>query len=213
MPHTRQQVVELCDRAVDQLLDENDDFTDRASIRCSMPNEFYSFQLEKSNFNDENETLRVHHHAYCQMIVDLSADLLHEMFSPNIQSVRFPEWQKAKLISKRFFRSQKPQNREEMKNLIKNKTLEILNLTSRSNRPSKWRVSANRNPQTENFELVLEDEIRRTESQWLQYDEDLLQVKFDTADAIFDQLVHETIAQCLVVVEQRRIMNSHSTRL
>lgn len=206
VPHTREQVTELCDRALDLILDETDDFTDRSTFQLTVPERFFAS-------SNENEEIRANHRAYCQMIFDLCVDLLHEMFAENVQPVRFPEWQKAKLNSKRFFRSAKPKTRAEIKTSIKEKTLEVLQLNRRPIQRSKWRVSANRNPQTEKFELVLEEEIRRTESQWLQYDDDFLQIKFDAADTILDQLVQETITQCLTVVDRRRLLNSHTTRL
>jgi hypothetical protein len=147
------------------------------------------------------------------MIFDLCVELLHEMHTENVQSAEYPEWQKAKLISKRFYRAKKPSNRHDMERFIQAKILEILNLNSRQITYSKWRVSNGRRNGTEKFETVLDEEIRRTESQWINYDDDCTQLKFDISDLIFDQLIQETLTECFHVVNKRLYMSSNSTRL
>ena len=147
------------------------------------------------------------------MIFDLCVELLHEMHSENIQPVKYPQWQKTKLIPKRFFRANKPRNRQEIEDFIPKRVLEILNLNPRPISYSKYRVSTHRQSGSEKFEVVLDEEIRRAESQWLQYDDDTLQVKFNVAESIFEQLISETFTQCLAVVNRRLAINSHSTRL
>ena len=57
------------------------------------------------------------------MIFDLCVELLHEMHSPNVRVTKYPEWQKTKLISKRFYRLNKPKTRNEAENFIQTKIL------------------------------------------------------------------------------------------
>jgi hypothetical protein len=147
------------------------------------------------------------------MIFDLCVELLHEMYSENIQSAKYPEWQKTKLVSKRFYRAKKPENRHEIEQFIQTKILELLNLNSRQIKYSKWRVSNGRRHAIEKFETVLDEEIRRTEPQWVNYDDDCTQIKFDVADLIFDQLIQETLTECFYVVDKRLFSSSNSTRL
>jgi hypothetical protein len=147
------------------------------------------------------------------MIFNLCVELLHEMYSENIQTVKYPEWQKTKLISKRFYRGKKPANRHEIEQIIQKNILEILNLNSRQITYSKWRVSNNRRLGVEKFETVLDEEIRRGESEWINYDDDCIQMKFDVADLIFDQLIQETLTECFHVMEKRLYLSSNSTRL
>jgi len=147
------------------------------------------------------------------MIFDLCVELLHEMYTENIQPPKHPEWEKAKLVSKRFYRAKKPENRHEIEEFIQKKILEILNLNSRQITYSKWRVSNGRRNGIEKFETVLDEEIRRTESQWINYDDDCIQIKFDIADLILDQLIQETLTECLHVVDKRLFLSSNSTRL
>jgi hypothetical protein len=161
----------------------------------------------------DDEHVQPNRRAYCQMIFDMCVELLHEMYSENIQAVKYPQWQKAKLVPKRFFRANKPRNRQEVEDFVQKRVLEMLALNSRPVSYSKYRVSMNRRPGSEKFEVVLDEEIRRTESQWLQYDDDCQQVKFNAAESIFEQLINETFTECLAVVNRRLAMNSHSTRL
>jgi hypothetical protein len=147
------------------------------------------------------------------MIFNLSVELLHEMYSENIEEVKYPEWQKTKLVPKRFYRGKRPTNRHEIEQIIQKKILEILNLDSRQITYSKWRVSNNQRPGAEKFETVLDEEIRRGESDWVNYDNDCIQMKFDVADLIFDQLIQETLTDCFHIMEQRLNLSSNSTRL
>lgn len=147
------------------------------------------------------------------MIFNLCIELLHEMYSENIQKVKYPEWQKTKLISKRFYRAKKPANRQEIEKIIPEKILEILNLNPRQITYSKWRVSNGRRHGIEKFETVLDEEIRRAESQWINYDDDCIQMKFDIADLILDQLIQETLTECFDVIDKRLYLSSNSTRL
>jgi hypothetical protein len=134
------------------------------------------------------------------------------MYTENVQPAQYPEWQKSKLISKRFYRGKKPTNRHEIEQFIEKKILEILNLNPRQIKYSKWRVSNGRRNGIEKFETVLDDEIRRTESQWVNYDDDCMQLKFDIADLIFDQLIQETLTECFHVINKRLYMSTNSTR-
>ena len=147
------------------------------------------------------------------MVFDLTAELLHEMYTENVQPAAYPEWQNAKLVSKRFYRGEKPENRRDIAQIVQAKVLEILNLNSRQITYSKWRVSNGRRNGIEKFETVLDEEIRRTESQWVNYDDDCTQLKFEIADLIFDQLIQETITECFDVAEKRLHLSSNSTRL
>lgn len=147
------------------------------------------------------------------MIFDLCVELLHEMDSENVQLAKYPEWQKSKIISKRFYRAKLTNNRHEIEQMIEKKILEILNLNSRQITYSKWRVSNGRRHGIEKYETVLDEEIRQTESQWINYDDDCTQIKFDIADLIFDQILQETLTECLDVVDKRLFTNSNSTRL
>jgi hypothetical protein len=147
------------------------------------------------------------------MIFDLCVELLHEMYAPNIHLTNYPDWQKSKLISKRFYRLHKPQNRAEAEDFIVKKILEILNLTPRPIIYTKWRMPITRLQETEPFELVLDEELRRTEPQWIDYEDDCIRIKFDIAEYIFEQIVQETLTECLHVINQRLVLSSNSTRL
>jgi len=125
----------------------------------------------------------------------------------------YPEWQKTKLISKRFYRLNKPKTRNEAENFIQTKILEILNLIPRQITYSKWRMPIARPNETEQFEIVLDEELRRTETQWIDYEDDCIRIKFDLAEYIFEQLVQETLTECIHVINKRLLLSSNSTRL
>ncbi|CAF1165406.1 unnamed protein product [Rotaria sordida] len=209
VPHTREQVIELCHEALKILFDQNKDFSNRSAIKCQIPNSYFKYDEQDS----DNENIRRNHHAYCQMIFDLCIELLNEMYTENIQLEKYPEWQKTKLISKRFYRGNKTNNRHYIEQFIETKILEILNLNTRQIKYSKWRVSNGTRNGKEKFEIILDEEIRRTESQWIDYDDDCMQLKFDIADSILDQLIQETITECLDIVDRRFFFSSNSTRL
>ncbi|CAF0725174.1 unnamed protein product [Adineta steineri] len=209
VPHTREQVTQLCHQAIDILFDQNKDFSDRLTIKSKIPNDYFTYDQQDSDSDD----IRINRHAYCQMIFDLCIELLHEMYTENIIPSKYPQWQPTKLVSKRYYRGKKPGNRHDIEQLVSAKVLEILCLNNRPIVYSKWRVSNARRNGTEKFETVLDEEIRRTESQWINYSDDCLQMKFDVADLIFQQLVQESIAECLSVVDKRLFLSSNSTRL
>ena len=96
---------------------------------------------------------------------------------------------------------------------IQTKVLEMLNLNTRQIKYSKWRVANGRRHGIEKFETVLDEEIRRTEPQWVNYDDDSIQIKFDIAEYIFEQLIQETLTECFYVVKKRLFSSSDSTRL
>jgi hypothetical protein len=147
------------------------------------------------------------------MIFDLCLELLYEMFSPNVRITNYPEWQKTKLISKRFYRSNKPKTLNEAELFIQTKVLEILNLIPRQITYTKWRMPIGRQNDTEQFEIVLDEELRRTEIQWIDYEDDSIRIKFDIAEYIFEQLVQETLTECFHVINKRLLLSSNSTRL
>ncbi|CAF4512748.1 unnamed protein product [Rotaria magnacalcarata] len=169
-------------------------------------------QVTKRSYTD-NENIRRSRHAYYRMIFDLCVELLYEMFSSNFRTAKYPEWQKTKLMPKRFYRLQKPNNRDEAESFIQRKILEILNLTPRQITYSKWRISLGRRHDTEQFENVLDEELRRMEPQWIDYDDDALRIKFDIAEHIFDQLLQETLTDCFHIINQRLVLSSNSTGL
>lgn len=142
------------------------------------------------------------------MIFDLCVELLYQMYSSNLRTTKYPEWQKTKLIPKRFYRLHKPNNRNEAEIFIQQKVLEILNLTPRQITYSKWRVTLGRRNDIEQFENVLDEELRRTEPQWIDYEDDCLRIKFDVAEHIFDQLVQETLTECVHIVNKRIALSS-----
>ncbi|CAF3413038.1 unnamed protein product, partial [Rotaria socialis] len=209
VPHTCEQVTQLCHEAIRILIDQNTDFTNRSAIKCQVPNSYFAYDQQDS----DNEDIRRNRHAYCQMIFDLCIELLHEMYSENIQPAKYPEWQTSKLIPKRFYRGNQPQNRQHIEQFVQAKMLELLNLQPREITYTKWRVSKGANSGKEKFETVLDEEIRRTESQWITYNDDSIQLKFDIADSIFDQLIQDTITDCLDVADRRFYFSGDSTRL
>ncbi len=42
VPHTREQVIQLCDQAIKILLDQNTDFSNRSTIQCKIPDSYFT---------------------------------------------------------------------------------------------------------------------------------------------------------------------------
>jgi hypothetical protein len=141
--------------------------------------------------------------AYERMIFDLCVELLHDVYSNNIQEAKYPEWQKAKFITKRFYRLNRPNNRDEAQRFVQAKILEILNLVPRQLNYSKWRTPSIRRQLEQRFEIVLDEEQRRTEPHWINYDEQRIQLTFDIADQIFKQILDETLVDCVSTINRR----------
>ncbi|CAF4952303.1 unnamed protein product [Rotaria sp. Silwood1] len=200
--HTREQVIQLCHEALIILYNQNNDFSDRLTINRTIPDSYFNYEQQDS----DNEDIQRSHHAYYRMIFDLCVELLCEMYSPNVRITKYPEWQKTKLIRKRFYRSHKPNNINEAEYFIQKKILEILNLIPNHITYPKWRISSiGRHSDTEQFENVLDEELRRTESQWIDYEDDCLRIKFDIAEYIFDRLLQETLTECFHIVNKRLV--------
>ncbi|UJR32051.1 hypothetical protein I4U23_019518 [Adineta vaga] len=173
VPHTREEVTHLCHEALTILYNQNTDFSDKSNINRRVPESYYNInQSGNENIDSENENIYQSRHAYCQMIFDLCVELLNEMYSPNIRLPQYPEWQKTKLVSKRFYRFNPPKTRHEAESFIRKKVLEILNLTPRQITYSKWRMPLDRRHGHEQFEIVLDEELRRTEIDWIDYEND-----------------------------------------
>ncbi|CAF1006900.1 unnamed protein product [Adineta steineri] len=214
VPHTCEQVSQLCHEALTILYNYNTDFSDRSSIDRAIPASYFAIDFSSNqNEETENDDIQRSRHAYNQMIFDLCVELLHEMYSPNIRLTKYPEWQKTKLISKRFYRSNKPKTRDEAENFIEKKIFEILNLIPRQIVYSKWRMLIDRRHGHEQFEMVLDEELRRTENSWIDYDDDCIRIKFDISEHIFEQLIQETLVDCIDVINKKLSLSSNSTRL
>ncbi|CAF3690177.1 unnamed protein product [Adineta steineri] len=214
VPHTCEQVSQLCHEALTILYNYNTDFSDRSSIDRAIPASYFAIDFSSNqNEETENDDIQRSRHAYNQMIFDLCVELLHEMYSPNIRLTKYPEWQKTKLISKRFYRSNKPKTRDEAENFIEKKIFEILNLIPRQIVYSKWRMLIDRRHGHEQFEMVLDEELRRTENSWIDYDDDCIRIKFDISEHIFEQLIQETLVDCIDVINKKLSLSSNITRL
>ena len=147
------------------------------------------------------------------MVFDLCAEVLREVSTEPIQPAKYSDWQKSKLISKRFYVARKMTDRREIEAFVQRTVLEVLHFQPRPIVYSKWRVTTGSVSTMEKYELVLDEEIRRSESQWTRYDDASNGLKLEIADSIFEQLVQETFSDCFRLFEQRLAVNSHSTRL
>lgn len=126
----------------------------------------------------------------------------------NQQNIRCGK--KSKLTTKRFYRISRPTSRDETEKLIQKKIFEILNLAPKEIVYSKYRIPPPRH-RDEKFEAVLYEELRRTEVNWINYDEDSIRIKFDLAERIFEQLIDESLTECLQLVHQRQNASTIST--
>ncbi len=116
---------------------------------------------------------------------------------------------KTELISKRFYRLNKPKTRDEAENFIQTKILEILNLIPRPITYTKWGMPIRRQHDREQFKIVLDEEISRTDMQWTDYEDDCIRIKFNIAEYIFEQLVEETLTECFHVINKKLFFSSN----
>ncbi|CAF0724995.1 unnamed protein product [Didymodactylos carnosus] len=197
VPHTFENVNEICQRATTILFQQNKDFSDRTRINRTIPNDY--FQISK----EADDTEKRSQHAYQVMIYDLCTEILYEIYTPNVRQSQYP-WQKAQFVSKRYYyRFNPPTNKTEAQKFVNEKILELLGLVPCKIQYSKWRNPKRR----DEFENVLFDELRRQEPNWINYDDECIQIKFDIADMIFDQILSETLNECIDVIKRRSSIN------
>ena len=204
--HSQDEVLELCRHALKILNEQNNDFSERTKINRTIPQEYFDLCS-----NDENDDVQRSRHAYSRMVFDLCAELLFELHSPTLRLAKYPEWQKSQLNPKRFYRLHPPRTSQEVERFLTTKVLEILNLNPRQLNYSKWRMPMLRRRDIEKFELVLDEELRRSETTWINYDDDCIRIKFDLAEHIFEQLMDETLTECFHVVKKRILMSSNNS--
>ncbi len=46
VPHTREQVIQLSDQAIKILFDQNADFSNRSTIKCKIPNSYFTYDQQ-----------------------------------------------------------------------------------------------------------------------------------------------------------------------
>ncbi|CAF0776016.1 unnamed protein product, partial [Didymodactylos carnosus] len=192
VPHTLEDVNDICKRAMTILFQQNRDFSDPSKINKTIPDDY--FQISEQ----VDEIERRSQHAYQSMIYDLCIEILTEMYMPNVRQAQYP-WQKAQLIPKRYYRQlNPPRNMNDAQKFVNEKILEMLGLIPRKVQYSKWRNPKRR----DQFETVLYDELRRQEPNWINYDQECVEIKLKIADMIFEQILQETLNGCIDVIKR-----------
>ncbi len=46
VPHTREQVIQLTDQAIQILFHQNTDFSNRSTIKCKIPNSYFTYDQQ-----------------------------------------------------------------------------------------------------------------------------------------------------------------------
>lgn len=206
LPNSREEVSSLCDEAVRILLEQNSDWSNPTRLNRTVPNEFFNVvPLAADEIVAQNQK------SYLRMIFDLCAEILIEVNTPSIQPAKFGQWQRAKIVPKRFTRSPTIRSNDDVRKFVLTKVLEMLNFMPKNVTYSKWRMPMIRRRDTDRFENVLDEELRRNEVNWINYDDDCNRVKFDLAEQLFEQLIDETLTECLVVVKKRVLLSSETS--
>uniref|UniRef100_A0A8D2JLS2 Centrosomal protein 350 n=1 Tax=Varanus komodoensis TaxID=61221 RepID=A0A8D2JLS2_VARKO len=133
-------------------------------------------------------------HIYKQAVFDLTREIFGEIFAedPNLNQ---PIWMKPCRITSGYFRRVKdPNDLEEIKSFITVEVLKLLNLKKEPNNKTDWqKMMKFGRKKRDRVDHILVQELHEEEAQWVNYDEDELQVKMQLADGIFEALIRETI--------------------
>ncbi|XP_033007200.1 centrosome-associated protein 350 [Lacerta agilis] len=185
VPHTAEEVEDLVHAAAEELW------------KCKeLGHEIQAFRLPRdmSDSPRDDNVEAVSEQIYRQAVFDLTREIFEEIFAedPNLNQ---PIWMKSCRITTGYFhRVKDPNDLEEIKCFIATEVLRLLNLKKDPNHKMDWqKMMKFGRKKRDRVDHILAQELHEEEAQWVNYDEDELQVKMQLADGIFDALIKDTV--------------------
>uniref|UniRef100_A0A670I165 Centrosomal protein 350 n=1 Tax=Podarcis muralis TaxID=64176 RepID=A0A670I165_PODMU len=185
VPHTAEEVEELVHAAAEELW------------KCKkLGHEIQAFRLprELSDSPRDDDIEAVSEQIYKQAVFDLTREIFEEIFAED-PSINQPIWMKScRIITGYFHRVKDPNDLEEIKCFITTEVLRLLSLKKEPNHKTDWqKMMKFGRKKRDRVDHILTQELHEEEAQWVNYDEDELQVKMQLADGIFDALLKDTV--------------------
>ncbi|XP_034977663.2 centrosome-associated protein 350 isoform X2 [Zootoca vivipara] len=185
VPHTAEEVEELVHAAAEELW------------KCKkLGHEIQAFRLPRdiTDSSRDDDVEAVSEQIYKQAVFDLTREIFEEIFAedPNLNQ---PMWMKScRIITGYYHRVKDPNDLEEIKCFIATEVLRLLNLKKEPNHKMEWQKTMKfGRKKRDRVDHILTQELHEEEAQWVNYDEDELQVKMQLADGIFDALIKDTV--------------------
>ncbi|XP_053247283.1 centrosome-associated protein 350 isoform X3 [Podarcis raffonei] len=185
VPHTAEEVEELVHAAAEELW------------KCKkLGHKIQAFRLPRdlSDSPRDDDIEAVSEQIYKQAVFDLTREIFEEIFAED-PSINQPIWMKScRIITGYFHRVKDPNDLEEIKCFITTEVLRLLSLKKESNHKTDWqKMMKFGRKKRDRVDHILTQELHEEEAQWVNYDEDELQVKMQLADGIFDALLKDTV--------------------
>ncbi|KAM4722906.1 centrosome-associated protein 350 [Rhinophrynus dorsalis] len=132
--------------------------------------------------------------AYKEVVFDLTLHIFDEMCFPEPRGSQ-PLWKKPSRVSPSYARRVRdPRNLEEVKAVLTDEVLTLMNLKKEQNHKTDWqRMMKFGRKKRDRVDHILVQELHEEEAQWVNYDEDELFVKMQLADGIFEALIRDTV--------------------
>eukprot|EP00118_Oscarella_pearsei_P005130 m.23079 g.23079 ORF g.23079 m.23079 type:complete len:2400 (+) comp28437_c0_seq1:88-7287(+) len=137
--------------------------------------------------------------AFRELVMDVARETREEIAPEKKPEVARPTWMKQRRCHGSDLRRMKAavqaRNPEQMLKLVQNEVACLIGIDCVKRGPAsrKGTFSKAVSGRPVGFEAVLAGELKEEESQWIDYDEDEQEVKFQVADSILDMLVEETV--------------------
>ncbi|XP_028588241.2 centrosome-associated protein 350 isoform X9 [Podarcis muralis] len=198
VPHTAEEVEELVHAAAEELW------------KCKkLGHEIQAFRLPRdlSDSPRDDDIEAVSEQIYKQAVFDLTREIFEEIFAED-PSINQPIWMKScRIITGYFHRVKDPNDLEEIKCFITTEVLRLLSLKKEPNHKTDWqKMMKFGRKKRDRVDHILTQELHEEEAQWVNYDEDELQVKMQLADGIFDALLKDTVDVLHQINEKHKLL-------
>ena len=138
------------------------------------------------------------------MMFELVREIVADIYQ-TVPKVTHP-WMKPKLAKRVHYHGMKPKSIEMLNEIVEKKVTNLINLSSRSQHRTQTLKFGHK--RRDLVDKILIQELREEESQWVDYNDDELNVKVQLTDAIFDSLIDDTVS-VLNKIQQKH--DAHST--
>ncbi|XP_075245273.1 uncharacterized protein LOC142339266 isoform X3 [Convolutriloba macropyga] len=132
------------------------------------------------------------------MMFELVREIVADIYQ-TVPKVTQP-WMKPKMAKRVHYQGMRPKSIEMLNDIVDKKVLNMINLSSRQQHRTQTLKFGHK--RRDLVDKILIQELREEESQWVDYNDDELNVKVQLTDAIFDSLVDDAL-QVLTKIQQK----------
>lgn len=195
VPHNRSDVESLVEKSVGVFYDRVQQGEQRLMRVASPPSIVMGDDTKASDIESTSKK------AYKKLVFDLSGEIYNDIITEQTMPVEQSPWMKPKQQPRRYLFDHPPKSRQEIGGAIQARVLTVTNL-ERKSKPESSSVKFGKKKK-DHVDVILTQELREEEPEWVDYDEDELSVKIQLSDAIFDSLLVDT-AMVLNQIQDKR---------